>query len=71
MDALHSFKHDREMYDKAVLVVRALGHVSPMVLQRALYIGYNRAAHLIDAMQAKGVVSEPSSTGKRTVLEVA
>ena len=37
-------------------------------LQRELRIGYNRAARLLDALEAEGAVSPPDSSGKRTVL---
>ncbi|WP_278143648.1 DNA translocase FtsK [Dickeya lacustris] len=37
-------------------------------LQRHFRIGYNRAAHLIEAMESKGVVSAPTHDGTRTVI---
>jgi S-DNA-T family DNA segregation ATPase FtsK/SpoIIIE len=40
------------------------------MLQRRLRIGYTRAARLVDAMEEKGIVSEPQgSTGVREVLD--
>jgi S-DNA-T family DNA segregation ATPase FtsK/SpoIIIE len=37
-------------------------------LQRRLGIGYNRAASLIERMEADGVISPPNRTGKREIL---
>jgi S-DNA-T family DNA segregation ATPase FtsK/SpoIIIE len=37
-------------------------------IQRKLRIGYNRAANIIEAMEAKGVLSEQQSNGNREIL---
>ena len=37
-------------------------------LQRHLKIGYNRAANLIEQMEADGIISAADTAGKRTVL---
>jgi recombination associated protein RdgC len=48
--------------------VRNSGKTTISGLQRVLKIGYNRAAHLIESLELRGVVSPPSSDGTRTVL---
>ena len=40
-------------------IIRAEGRASVSMLQRKMRIGYTRAARIIDAMQEKGIVSEP------------
>jgi S-DNA-T family DNA segregation ATPase FtsK/SpoIIIE len=37
-------------------------------VQRKLRIGYNRAARIIEAMEAAGVVTEMGTNGQREVL---
>ncbi|MGN6955179.1 DNA translocase FtsK, partial [Neisseria sp. P0015.S004] len=37
-------------------------------IQRQLRIGYNRAARLIDQMEADGIVSPAENNGNRTIL---
>jgi S-DNA-T family DNA segregation ATPase FtsK/SpoIIIE len=57
-----------ELYDKAVRVVTETRRASISGVQRRLKIGYNRAARLIEEMEAAGVVSAPSHNGNREVL---
>ncbi|PKT84196.1 DNA translocase FtsK, partial [Neisseria meningitidis] len=56
------------MYDGAVSVVLKTRKASISGVQRALRIGYNRAARLIDQMEAEGIVSAPEHNGNRTIL---
>ncbi len=56
------------LYDKAVAVVLEEKRASISFVQRHLGIGYNRAANLLEAMEGAGLVSKPSSMGKRTIL---
>jgi len=56
------------LYDRAVAIVAADKKASTSYLQRRLKIGYNRAATLIDRMEAEGVVSQANHVGKREVL---
>lgn len=59
---------DASLYDKAVAIVLRDRKVSTSYIQRQLRIGYNRAADLIDQMEAQGVISAPSHAGKREIL---
>ncbi len=56
------------MYDDAVACVLKTGKATISSVQRYLRIGYNRAARLIDQMEADGIVSAPESNGNRTIL---
>ncbi len=57
-----------ELYDKAVYVVTESRRASISNVQRRLRIGYNRAARLVEEMEAAGVVSAPEHNGNREVL---
>jgi S-DNA-T family DNA segregation ATPase FtsK/SpoIIIE len=56
------------LYDQAVRIVTETRRASISGVQRRLKIGYNRAARLVEAMEAAGVVSPPEHNGDRTVL---
>ena len=57
-----------DLYQQAVEIIRSEGKASTSFLQRKLQIGYNRAARIIDMMEANGVVSKANHVGKRDVL---
>ena len=57
-----------ELYDQAVRFVTESRKASISAVQRKLRIGYNRAARMIESMEAAGVVSEMSSNGSREVI---
>lgn len=59
---------DAQLYDKAVAIVTQTRRASISGVQRHLRIGYNRAARLIEQMEADGVVSGPQHNGNREVL---
>ncbi len=59
---------DDALYDEAVRFVCESRRASISAVQRKLRIGYNRAARLIESMEAAGVVTEMSSNGSREVL---
>ena len=56
------------LYDEAVAVVTETRKASISYVQRRLKIGYNRAARMIEEMEASGVVSQVQSNGSREVL---
>ncbi len=57
-----------ELYQSALEIIRSEGKASTSYLQRKLQIGYNRAARIIDMMEADGIVSKANHVGKRDVL---
>ena len=58
-----------ELYDEALEIIKSERKASTSFLQRKLQIGYNRAARIIDQMEANGEVSKANHVGKREVLK--
>jgi len=56
------------LYDRAIDLVSRERKASTSFIQRHLQIGYNRAARIIEQMEAEGVVSKANHVGKREVL---
>jgi DNA segregation ATPase FtsK/SpoIIIE, S-DNA-T family len=70
-DSAASGEEDEEadaLYDEAVHYVTQSRRASISSVQRKLRIGYNRAARLVEAMEAAGVVTEMGTNGQREVL---
>ncbi|MBM4272673.1 MAG: DUF87 domain-containing protein [Deltaproteobacteria bacterium] len=57
-----------EKYDEAVELVTELGQASISLVQRYLKVGYNRAARMIERMEAEGVVGPSDGVKPRKVL---
>lgn len=57
-----------EKYDEAVALVTDLGQASISLVQRYMKIGYNRAARIIDRMEAEGVVGPSDGAKPRKIL---
>ncbi len=57
-----------ELFDEAVAFVTQTRKCSASGLQRKMRIGYNRAARLVESMEAAGIVSLPGNNGAREVL---
>jgi S-DNA-T family DNA segregation ATPase FtsK/SpoIIIE len=56
------------LYDEAVMFVTETRKASISSVQRRFKVGYNRAARMIEDMEAAGVVSAPEGNGSRQVL---
>ena len=56
------------LYDEAVRIVTETRKASISGVQRRLKIGYNRAARMVEEMEAAGVVGPLQSNGSREVL---
>lgn len=56
------------LYDEAVKIVTDSRRASISLVQRRLRIGYNRAARMMEDMEAAGVVSSMDNSGSREVL---
>ena len=56
------------MYDQAVAVMMKIGKATTSSVQRHLKIGYNRAARILDEMEAAGLVSKPGHNNQREIL---
>jgi len=60
---------DDALLEQARSLVITSQRASVSAIQRHLRIGYNRAARLLEALEAEGVVSAMNSDGVRTVLD--
>ncbi len=58
-----------ELYNTALEIVKSERKASTSFLQRKLQIGYNRAARIVDQMEANGEVSQANHVGKREILK--
>lgn len=68
MDGADGDSEQDELFDQAVAIVTETRRASISGIQRRLKIGYNRAARMVEAMEAAGIVSEMGSNGAREVL---
>ena len=66
---LSNNENQDELYNTALELIKSEGKASTSFLQRKLQIGYNRAARIIDMMEANGEVSKANHVGKREVLK--
>lgn len=57
-----------ELFEEALLIIRNSKTASASFLQRRLQIGYNRAARLIETMEAKGIVGPADGARPREIL---
>lgn len=59
-----------ELYQDAKELVVRTGYCSTSLLQTALRIPYSRAVHLIDLLEARGIVGPAIGSGPRSVRSV-
>jgi S-DNA-T family DNA segregation ATPase FtsK/SpoIIIE len=59
---------DEELISKSIDLIKSSQKASTSFLQRNFQIGYNKAARVMEALEQRGVVSEPNHSGKRTIL---
>jgi uncharacterized protein (UPF0335 family) len=60
---------DEALYAQAVALVRRDGKPSTSYVQRCLQLGYNRAAAIMERMEAEGIVGPPNHAGARVILQ--
>jgi S-DNA-T family DNA segregation ATPase FtsK/SpoIIIE len=65
---LESLRARDELYEQAIEVILREGRGSVSLLQRAMGIGYGRAARLIDFMAEDGIVGDYNGSQAREVL---
>lgn len=63
-----STEENDPLYDEAIFFVTKSRRASISSLQRKFKIGYNRAARLIEEMEARGIVTPQESNGTREVI---
>ena len=56
------------LYEKALEIVMQAGKASASYIQRRLKIGYNRAARLVEDMEARGIVGPANGSKPREVI---
>ena len=61
-------EEDEAMVAKAIDLIKSTNKASTSFLQRNFQIGYNKAARIMEALEQRGVVSQPNHTGKREIL---
>ncbi len=66
-----ALKEEDELFPEACQFVVEQNSASTSSLQRRFRIGYNRAARLIDMMEAEGMISEAKGDKPREVLITA
>lgn len=59
---------DEPLLDQAADYVRRTGHYQVSKLQKQFKVGYNRAARIQEALEARGVLSKADENGDRTVV---
>ena len=58
------------LYDRALEIVVQAGKASASYIQRRLKIGYNRAARLVEEMEARGIVGPANGSKPREIIHI-
>ena len=58
------------LYDRALEIVVQAGKASASYIQRRLKIGYNRAARLVEEMEARGIVGPANGSKAREIIHI-
>ena len=58
------------LYDRALEIVIQAGKASASYIQRRLKIGYNRAARLVEEMEARGIVGPANGSKPREIIHI-
>ena len=58
------------LYNKALEIVIQAGKASASYIQRRLKIGYNRAARLVEDMEARGIVGPANGSKPREIIHI-
>jgi S-DNA-T family DNA segregation ATPase FtsK/SpoIIIE len=61
-------EEDEDLITKSIDLIKNTNKASTSFLQRNFQIGYNKAARIMEALEQRGVVSDPNHTGKREIL---
>jgi len=61
-------EEDEALITKSIDLIKSTNKASTSFLQRNFQIGYNKAARVMEALEQRGIVSEPNHTGKREIL---
>ena len=61
---------DDPLYDRALEIVIQAGKASASYIQRRLKIGYNRAARLVEDMEARGIVGPANGSKPREIIHI-
>jgi DNA segregation ATPase FtsK/SpoIIIE-like protein len=59
---------DDELFREAMELVKTKGHASASYLQRHFKVGYNRAARMIETMEARGIIGPQDGARPREIL---